>query len=128
EAHLANLAHDGGPFGAEVVGRSAFAGLRYTGANGLTLFGQLMLGHSESNQIDRRGNPHLQSDTWHATIYRDNAFLPEDIRAAMEEAGLESIRVDKLGQVRGKENFNDARNDRNTHRMASFMAGFEQAL
>src|SRR5690606_11238046 len=128
EALLADQAHNGGPYGAEVVGRSAFLGLQFRPDAGSELYAQLMLGHTESNQNDRRGNPHLQTDTWHATIYRDNAFLPEELRLAMEEAGLESIRLDKLGQVPGRNNFNDRRNDRNSHDLRSLALGYRRQL
>ncbi|MET0291524.1 MAG: TonB-dependent receptor, partial [Steroidobacteraceae bacterium] len=83
EFDAANAAFQGGPYGAQVKERSAFVGFKYDLTDRVQLISQALLGISESNQPDQRGLPHLQ-DTWFATIYQDNAFLPAGVRAEMQ--------------------------------------------
>ncbi|MDT8397532.1 MAG: TonB-dependent receptor [Pseudomonadales bacterium] len=130
EAASADQAFNGGAFGNEVVQRSGFAGFKYDVSDSFNVFGQILAGRTESNTAGRRGNPHLQTDTWHATIFADNAFLPENIRQAMVDEGLDSFRMDKLGQIRapGITNFFDDRDDRNTSRMWSGTLGADAVL
>ncbi|MDT8399811.1 MAG: TonB-dependent receptor [Pseudomonadales bacterium] len=128
EAINHDLAFNGGPYGAEVERRSAFLGAKYALNDGLEVFAQLMLGRIESNQHERRGNPFLLGRSFQATIFRENAFLPETVHQAMEDAGLDAIRLDKLGQIRGGSNFGDEREELNTHQTRSLLAGFDLKL
>ncbi len=129
EYHNSAAAFDGGPYGAEVKRANLFVGLQFDVSDRMRVFGHLLAGETQSNQKNRRGNPHLMG-VWHATIFSDNAFLPENIRQAMQQEGLDSIRVDKLGQLRGPglSNFNDGEEQRNSFETWSFALGFDRDL
>src|SRR5690606_18163468 len=126
EAAIAEAAFDGGPLGAEVVQRSAFAALQYDLTDSTSVFAQVMLGRTESNTHGRRGNPEM-GQQYYATIYADNAFMPETLRQAMIAEGLESIELHKIGQLRGPNirNFYDNRSDSNISRMFSASIGID---
>lgn len=100
EADIAKRAFDNGPYGAETIGRSMFAGAQYDFTDNLSGFAQVMVGRSESNSPDRRSDYVLRGG-WAATVYRDNAFLPEEVGAAMDAAGISSFRLEKSGQFLG---------------------------
>lgn len=129
EAAIAESAFSAGPFGAEVVQRSGFAGLQFDLTDSTTLFGQVMLGRTESNTHNRRGNPEM-GQQYYGTIYVDNAFMPETLRQAMIAEGLQSIQLHKIGQVRlpGNRNFYDDRNDENWSSMWSATVGLDHAF
>jgi len=125
EAAYHEAAFNGGPFGAEVIQHSGFGGFKYDISDATQAFGQIMLGRTESNTYNRRGNPEM-GQQYFATIYRDNAYLPPELATEMDRLGLTSLRFDKIGQVRnGKYNFYDKRNDANISQMWSASAGFE---
>lgn len=115
----------GGPDSNEVVSRSMFLNGNYALNDSLTLNGKALIARTESNAYGRRGNPALDG-VWSAIIFQDNAFLPEKLRDAMSDAGLESITVSKRGTVYGKDkvNFYDDRGDRNINQVELFSAGF----
>lgn len=129
EYNMAAGAFDGGPYGAEVERHNVFLGLKLDVDDRTQVFGHFLAGETQSNQKDRRGNPHLMG-VWHATVFSDNAFLPEHIRQAMIDEGLDSIRIDKLGQLRGPglSNFADYEHQRNSFETWSFAAGFDRDL
>ncbi|MDY6982686.1 MAG: TonB-dependent receptor [Pseudomonadota bacterium] len=126
EASIAEQAFDGGPLGAEVVQRSAFAAVKYDISDSTNVFAQVMAGRTESNTYDRRGNPEM-GQQYFGTVYRENPFLPPELAAEMDRLGLTSLRIDKIGQLRGPgyDNFYDGRNDSNISQMWSSSAGFE---
>jgi outer membrane receptor protein involved in Fe transport len=126
EAAIAEASFDGGPSGAEVVQRSAFAALQYDVNDSTSVFAQVMTGRTESNTHGRRGNPEM-GQQYYGTIYVDNAFLPETLRQAMIDEGLDSIQLHKIGQVRGPgmRNFYDDRSDANISRMVSATIGVD---
>src|SRR5690606_20631802 len=125
----ANIAFTGGPYGAEVERWNAFVGLQYDVSDRTRLFGHLLAGETESNQHDRPGNPHLMG-IWHATVYRENAFLPAGVLERMFAEGVERIRIDKLGQTFGPGNSNlaDAQDDRNSFETWSAAFGLDHDL
>lgn len=100
EAEIYNRAFDAGPFGAEVKGRSAFAAIRYQLTSDISLFAQVLEGRSESNYEQKRGDFYLAGGQ-HATVFRDNAYLPEEIGLAMDEAGIDSFQLHKAGSFLG---------------------------
>lgn len=125
----ANVAFTGGPYGAEVERWNAFVGLQFEPNDRTRIFGHVLAGETQSNQHDRPGNPHLMG-IWHATIYRENPFLPEVVRQRMFEEGVTRIRVDKLGQIfgPGNSNFADAQDDRNSFETWSAALGIDRDL
>lgn len=96
EAMIRHRAFEGGPSGNEVVNRSGFLGAKYDVSNSLSAFAQVLVGRSESRFRTMRGGTEL-SDGWHMNVYRDNAFLPEEVGAAMDEAGITSVQLWKNG-------------------------------
>src|SRR5690606_2468201 len=103
EGEIASRAFENGPYGAETIGRSAFGAIKYDLSDNVTAYAQAMVGRSESNSPGRRSR-YLLRDTWHATVYRDNAFLPAEIAAAMDEAGIDSFQLHKAGAFVGDNN------------------------
>ena len=101
EGQIANRAFESGPYGAEVVGRSGFAAVKYDFTDNLSGFAQLMVGRSESNSPNRR-SAYVLRGGWAATIYRDNAFLPEAVAAAMDAEGIDSFLLQKAGSFLGR--------------------------
>src|SRR5690606_9845345 len=81
---------------------------------------------TESNTYGRRGN-HEMGQQYFGTVYRENPFLPPELAAEMDRLALASLRIDKIGQLRGPgiNNFYDGRNDSNISQMWSASAGFE---
>ncbi|MDT8397519.1 MAG: TonB-dependent receptor [Pseudomonadales bacterium] len=130
EAEIANQAFDSGLDGNEVEQRSGFIGLQYDVSENFKVFGQALLGRTESNSFGRRGLPHLQTNTWFGTVFAENAFLPDNVRQAMIDEGLSSIRIDKLGQLRGPDNNNwfDDRDNKDVARSWSASGGFDAVL
>jgi len=96
EGQIANRAFENGPYGAETIGRSAFGAIKYQFSDSVSGFAQAMVGRSETNSPGRR-TQYLLRDTWHATVFRDNAFLPAHVGAAMDAAGITSFQLHKAG-------------------------------
>ncbi|HWK55125.1 MAG TPA: TonB-dependent receptor, partial [Hyphomicrobiales bacterium] len=96
EAAVGNRAFGTGVAGNEVVSRSAFLGIKFDVSDNLSLFAQALAGRSESNSVSYRGGASLQ-DGWFATVFRDNAFLPDNVAQAMDAAGIDSFQLHKLG-------------------------------
>src|SRR5690606_37534424 len=88
------------PSGNEVVRRSLFTAAQYRFTDSVSAFAQILVGRSESNYTDMRGWNSLQN-RWHATVYRENAFLPPDVAQAMDDAGIDSFQLHKLGSFLG---------------------------
>jgi iron complex outermembrane receptor protein len=129
ELAMQQRAFDDGIFGSEVKRDSVFVGLQQEIGERTTAFGHLIYGRSESNSLDRRGLPTLVSP-WSATVFRDNAYLPEHLRAAMDAAGATELQLDKHGQLRGPTftNFNDYQDNVNTFTTWSLALGLEREL
>ena len=96
ECDLATRAFGTGVAGNEVVNRAAFAAVKYDFTDSFSAYAQILAGRSESNFVSHRGGASLQ-DGWFATIYRENAFLPESVAQAMDAAGISSFQLHKLG-------------------------------
>lgn len=86
---------------------SAFAYIDYDFSADYTGFLQVLHG---SNDVDFVGHgAHQESEPWNLTVYRDNAFLPESIRAIMVAENRESFPLFRyaskldLSRARGKQ-------------------------
>lgn len=95
----------GGPVGRETVGRSGFAALQYQFTDSVSAFAQVLAGRSESVFNAERGY-HQLMDGWYLTVYRDNAFLPAQVAAAMDAAGISSFQLHKGGSYIGSNDIN----------------------
>ncbi|MDC1529335.1 TonB-dependent receptor [Gammaproteobacteria bacterium] len=119
-----NDVHNGGPSGAEVIGRSAFLGAKYTFTDSFEGFAQIMAGRSESNQKAIRGSYSTQGP-WVATIFSGNPFLPPAVQAAMDAEGIESFGLQKVGSRIGELNPGLDTEDRNVFTSYSWQVGFD---
>ncbi len=106
EGQIANRAFENGPYGAETITRSMFSAAKYDFNDSLSGFAQIMVGRAETNSPGRR-TQYLLRDTWHATIYRDNAFLPASVASAMDTSGITSFQLHKGGAFIGDNNIDE---------------------
>jgi len=124
EAYLADLSFNAGPFGNEVQQESLFTGFKFDVSDRFSIYGDLILSNTESNTYNQPGIPHLQTP-WQATIYIENPFIPDSVRRIMEEEGLTSLRIEKLGQPIGITDFDSNESQHNRFEMWTASAGFE---
>ena len=128
EANIANRAFNGGPEGAEVVNQNYFAGITFDVTDNTRFFANLMGGATESNELNRRGIPHL-TNPWYGTIFADNPFLPANVRQAMIDEGVESFRLEKQGNVFGQEgDYGNAENRFSRYEGWTLQLGLDVAL
>ena len=127
EAAIGNRSFGTGVAGNEVISRSAFVGLQYDITDTLSAYAQVLAGRSESNFVSYRGGSSLQ-DGWFATIYRDNAFLPDSVAAAMDEAGIDSFQLHKLGSDRGAAEPSVGSDNKGVFNTYSWSVGFDALL
>jgi iron complex outermembrane receptor protein len=120
---------DWGIFGMEVVRNNAFLGIVRDFGDDSRVFAHVIYGVSESNDWDHLRAPVLRSP-WSATVFRDNAYLPEAIRDAMDATGATELRVDISGKIRGPgfQNWNDSQDSLNKWTTTSVALGFEHGL
>ncbi|MES2604202.1 MAG: TonB-dependent receptor plug domain-containing protein [Pseudomonadota bacterium] len=71
--------------GANVVGRSGFTAIQYDINDSMSAFAQVLVGRSESRDKVTRSGFEIADGHQH-TIYRENAFLPQSVRVAMDAA------------------------------------------
>ncbi|HET8699155.1 MAG TPA: hypothetical protein VFO94_16850, partial [Gammaproteobacteria bacterium] len=128
QAQIANAAFEGGPYGADVDRKNVFAGFTFDATEKLRFFANLLAGETQSNNHDQRGIPHGTSP-WNYQIFRDNAFLPASVRAAMDAQGVSSFTLQKQGTVLGQPgNYNDHEERRNEFDSWSLQLGIDQQL
>lgn len=106
EGQIANAAFENGPYGAETKSRSMFTAAKYDFSDNVSGFAQVMVGRAETNSPGRRSQYFLR-DNFHATVYRDNAFLPASVAAAMDSAGITSFQLHKAGAFKGDNNVDE---------------------
>ncbi|MDR2213047.1 MAG: TonB-dependent receptor [Pseudomonadales bacterium] len=117
-------AFGGGAGGDRSINRAGFFGAKYDLTDNLSLIGEIMIGRSESGGVAERGGGSLQ-DGWYATIYRENAFLPDSVAQAMDEAGISSFQLHKLGSFVGANEPGIGSDDKAVFTTTSYRAGFE---
>jgi iron complex outermembrane receptor protein len=117
----------GGIDTAEVVGRNAFVGLQYRLTDSLTVYAQGLSGRSESNQATPYGSYELESP-WSATVYRDNAYLPDSVAAIMDANNMTRFTLNKVGSFRGAPSIGINQRDHNVLTTQSWSVGFGYEL
>ncbi|MES2604199.1 MAG: TonB-dependent receptor plug domain-containing protein [Pseudomonadota bacterium] len=117
----------GGANGNEVVGRSGFLGLQYELTDGITLFGQAMVGRSESNQYSNRAGYEMEAP-WTVTVWRDNPYLPANVGAIMDANNFTALQVNKNGSFVGQPEVGFGQKDRNVFGTQSWSVGFDADL
>lgn len=119
-----------GPNGSEVVQRSFFGAVKYDVSDSFSVRAQAMGGRTESNDYGLRSQMTIAGPQYAYIIYRDNAYLPQVVRDEMTRLNLNSITVEKRGQIRvpGRLNAYDDRTNRNISQMESATVGFDWDL
>jgi outer membrane receptor protein involved in Fe transport len=72
---------------------TAFAHVTYDFTDDVQAFGQVLFGYTNNKFVK---DPTNQWGPWQATIYADNAFLPDSLRAEMQAGGIESFGFGRL--------------------------------
>src|SRR5690606_22602828 len=85
EGEIRRRAFNDAGMGSNVVNRTGFAAVKYDFSDTLSGFAQILVGRSESRLPQVRGGMEM-ADGHQITIYRENAFLPESVAAAMDAA------------------------------------------
>ncbi len=128
EGQIHNRAFGGGPNGQEVVGRNFFTGIQYQFSDNFTGFAQVMAGRSESNDNPDGRSGYSMQDLWYATVYRDNAYLPDSVAEIMDREGITQIQVHKLGSFLNTPEIGYNERDHNVLTNYSWSAGFNAVL
>lgn len=89
--------------GSGVSQQQGFGAIKYDFSDRLSAFAQVLIGRAETTTAPPRSNYNLASQ-WFATVFRDNAFLPADVAAAMDAAGIDSFQLHKAGAFAGDNN------------------------
>lgn len=113
----------------EVKRASSFVNLDIDVGERTTVFVRHMTGqnYAYTHNVNGGLGPSLMG-IWRATIFRENAFLPEHIRQAMYEEGLTQFRMDKNGALVGRNNFQDDHTDGTEIIQRVYAAGFNREL
>jgi outer membrane receptor protein involved in Fe transport len=128
EADIANRAFNGGPYGAEVKRRNAFAGLTFDANETTQFMMNFFAGQTESNDHDQRGIPHL-AGIWNGRIFATNPYLPASVRQAMVDQNVDSFVFQKQGTVFGQDgNWNDNENRHNQFDTWTLQLGVDKDL
>ena len=114
---------------AEVSRMNAFFNADFDVNDSTDFFVRVMYGQNDARDNDVNGGlgPSLMG-IWHATIFEENAFLPDSVRQAMENEGLSQFRMDKNGAIVGRNNFQDHYNDITTSDQTILSAGLDHEM
>ncbi|HHX81800.1 MAG TPA: TonB-dependent receptor plug domain-containing protein, partial [Pseudomonadaceae bacterium] len=81
--------------GAGVVNRSGFVGLQYGVSDDLTVFGQAMVGRTESVATGRFSSFSMGPPVYALRIFRENPYIPADVAAIMDEYDMDYFDLNK---------------------------------
>jgi outer membrane receptor protein involved in Fe transport len=127
ECATANRAFGGAPSGSEVVQRTAFTAYKHDFTDNFSAYAQVLVGRSESSEVAHRGGASLQ-DGWYATIFRDNAFLPDSVASAMDSAGITEFQLHKLGAFENSREPGNGSENKAVFTTYSWSTGFDYIL
>jgi len=113
----------------EVDRANAFVNIDFDLNDSTTVFARYMVGQNYATMRDVNGGlgPSMMG-IWSGTIFRDNAFLPENIRQAMVNEGRTQFRMDKNGALVGRHNFQDDYDDVTHINQRILSAGLDKEL
>jgi iron complex outermembrane receptor protein len=116
-----------GPSGRDVAQRAIFTGIKYDVNERLNITAQLSAGRSESNSYGQHSNIAIAGSLYSWKIFRNNAYLPADLKAEMDRLNLDFIRVSAAGIIDGPGliNIYDNRGDRSIQESAQGRIGFD---
>lgn len=100
---------------------NAFSHLSYKITDSVEAWGEAMTGH---NEVTTRGFPSVMFPPYQATIYADNAYLPQNIRTIMQQNNLASFGLSRMSTPA------DVTRDQlvQTNSMVEFAAGLKADL
>ncbi len=127
DAMTAHQTLGGGPSGSEVVQNTAFLSLTYDVSDSLDVFFDALLGHVESNSQQFITGATM-SGPWSATVFRDNAYLPESVRQVMVAENRQSFLIAKGASYPGELDIYNTSESRNEFDSNLFRFGFDWAI
>ncbi|MES2626124.1 MAG: TonB-dependent receptor, partial [Pseudomonadota bacterium] len=130
ESVLAHQAYAGPGNGAEVVGRSLFLAAKYDVTDDLSVYGQAVVGRSESNQDPNRADLmgiNLTS-IWAPLVAVDNAYLPTNLRDAMVARNIKEFTLNRSGAFIDQADMGIDQRDENIFTTETYTLGFNYAL
>jgi hypothetical protein len=116
-----------GPTGNEVSQRTGFVGLKFDATDRLTLTAQAMAGRSETSMVGQHSNMSIAGALYAWPIFRENPYLPPQLAAGMDAAGLSKINISTTGIIDGPGliNIYDNRIDRSVQQQQIYTVGFD---
>jgi hypothetical protein len=78
-----------------VDNRSGFAALQFQASDNLSIYGQALIGRTESFNTSQQST-FAMTFPWFETIYRENPYIPDSVAAIMDAEGRTSFRLDKV--------------------------------
>src|SRR5690606_133822 len=117
-----------GPAGRGTVSRSGFAGLQFDVTERLTVYGQGMWGRTESLQEKGLRFQPILAILWYPSVFRQNAFLPDEVAQIMDENGLQSFPLYKSGTLDGFNDAGGAEHSRDVFSNWNWSGGFEYVI
>jgi iron complex outermembrane receptor protein len=72
---------------------NAFTHVKFDLTDSVELWGEAMTGH---NRVVSRGFPSVMFGPWQATIYAENAYLPESVRQIMQQNNITQFGLSRL--------------------------------
>jgi outer membrane receptor protein involved in Fe transport len=110
-----------------VENRSGFAALRYEATDNLSIYGQALIGRTESLNTSRQST-FAMTTPWYETIYRENPYLPASVAAIMDAEGRTEFRLNKVGSYPGDLEAGAGEFDHQVFKTESYTAGFDFTL
>jgi hypothetical protein len=113
--------------GSGVENRSGFAALKYKVSDSFDIYGQALVGRTDSNSTSHQSTAAM-TFPWYETIYRDNAYLPANVAAIMDAEGLTSFQLNKVGSYPGDLEAGAHEFNRTVFTTKSWTLGFHSTL
>lgn len=113
----------------EVDRSNLFVNVDFDVGEDTTVFARAMRGQNYAYRRDITGFlAYSFRSIWSATIFQENAYLPEDIRQAMADEGLSGFSFQKEGNLVGRDNWADNYSDGTQVYQDILSAGFDTEL
>lgn len=110
-----------------VDNRSGFAALQFRVSDNLSVYGQALIGRTESFNTSQQST-FAMTAPWFETIYRENPYIPASVAAIMDAEGRTSFRLDKVGSYRGDLEAGAGEFTRQVFKTESYTVGFDFTL
>lgn len=113
----------------EVERSNLFVNVDFEIGDDTTAFARFLRGQNYTYRRDISGFlAYTFRSIWATTIFRENAFLPENIRQAMVDEGLSGFRFEKEGNIVGNDNWADNYSDGSQIYQDVVSFGFDREL